>query len=141
MVNYKQQLEKTSINIGGMKYTPTSVETPVIIFGSTVTTTGTTMHTSAEVDYVVPTGKTLKLLGLLMKWGGSTRKLHIIQNDDINAKATEVKKFTSQEYTYSGLTEIALTNFPTVAADKYVNIYYNSVTTPHIVIYLIGVEF
>jgi len=141
MVNYKNQQENLVI-IGGKTHTVKSNETVKILTVPANTTAGTTCHDiSDNVNYQVPTGKQFLLLGCLIHFFGSNKTGRIIQNDDIDAKASEVLKFvlldkltpagTETEYPLSGI----------ISAEKYVNVYYSNITSAFTFLYIIGVEY
>ncbi len=142
MVNYKTD-QSSVIVIGGQARTIKSNETSKLLTAGLTGTTGVTLHDpDGNTNYVVPTGKTFKMIGMKLRWGGSTRTIQIIQNDDIDAKASEVGKFYVQERSYPVvLDEIATPYEPTFTEGKYINHYTSNASAAPILIYIIGVEY
>jgi len=140
MVNYKQTLASI-ILIGGFAYTVKSGETPKILHGSTVSTTGTTLHDETDTNYQVPAGKTFKAIGGNFLGGLVGRTYNLIQNDDLDAKASQVIKYAIGLIQDATNHELPLTHLPTFAAGKYINQYTNNASTgPHFIT-LLGVEY
>lgn len=109
---------------------------------STLTTTGLTLHDlETNADYQVPAGKTFTILGFEYSTSNTSRTISVFQADAADGTTGEVDKLvftTAIDVVYR--IRQASPDLPVVAAEKYVNVKVNNVTSTPAFDYVVGVE-
>ncbi len=143
MANYKASKDSDFLLVAGKgRVIKTGEKVKVLQNPLAMTTTGVTFHdVEDDTNYQVPVGKTLELVGIFQKGGTTARVIKLIQNDDLDAKASEVSKYSITDWRTSGLSEeLAFSDNISIESGKYVNVYTNNVTGTLDIMNVYGVE-
>ncbi len=110
--------------------------------GAPPTTTGKTLHTGANADYQVPTGKIFKTISVgFMGNASATRYLTVEYSDAADASTNGVEICRFAPPSKSDLFWAAADQSVLAPADKYINLKTDNVTNTGQCAQLIGVEY
>ncbi len=124
MANYKPY-GHNFLSVGGYIYNLKGDETPITLHMAVLASVaGVSMHTIADANYTVPTGKKLKPISCLSYGGQNARTLRLEQSDtaDSSTNPKDIARWLPQVSGVGFLqSEIAFIEGQTVAEGKYLN--------------------